>query len=92
MLVVISYDIPVDRRRNKVAKILTDYGDRVQYSVFEGDLTVKQINQLWQELEKVIAPEEDSLRLYRLCGECAPRVKILGQARPPAETPEVYIV
>jgi len=38
MLYVISYDIPDDERRLKVAKILLDFGRRVQYSVFEAHL------------------------------------------------------
>lgn len=49
MFYLISYDIPDDRRRVRVAKTLKDYGDRVQYSVFEcilagpllGELMVK---------------------------------------------------
>ncbi|MEW6376162.1 MAG: CRISPR-associated endonuclease Cas2, partial [Thermodesulfobacteriota bacterium] len=35
MFYVVSYDIPDDQRRIKIAKILEDFGDRVQYSVFE---------------------------------------------------------
>ena len=31
----VAYDITDDKRRNKVAKILKDFGKRVQYSVFE---------------------------------------------------------
>ena len=31
---IVSYDISDDRRRARVAKLLLDYGDRVQYSVF----------------------------------------------------------
>src|SRR5262245_31991344 len=35
MFYLIAYDIPNDQRRTKVAKTLEDFGDRVQYSVFE---------------------------------------------------------
>ena len=31
---VIAYDIPNDRRRQKIADLLEGYGKRVQYSVF----------------------------------------------------------
>ena len=92
MFFLVTYDIPADRRRTKVAKLLTGYGDRVQYSVFECDLTQKQIERLVQELTGLIAPEEDSLRIYRLCAECVTKVTVLGRAEPPAETPVVYIV
>lgn len=42
MLYLISYDIAVDKRRTKIAKLLEGFGQRVQYSVFECDLTTKQ--------------------------------------------------
>src|SRR6185436_13646804 len=35
MLILVSYDIPDDRRRTKLANALKDFGERVQYSVFE---------------------------------------------------------
>ena len=33
----VAYDITDDKRRNRVAKILKDFGTRIQYSVFECD-------------------------------------------------------
>jgi len=92
MLTVVTYDIPVTRRRNKIAKILLDYGERVQYSVFECNLTVKQQQTLLKELKQVIDDEEDSIRFYRLCATCAPGTQTLGTAQPPAEDPQVYIL
>ncbi|GAH67947.1 unnamed protein product, partial [marine sediment metagenome] len=32
MFYIISYDIPDDKRRQEIAKILLNFGDRVQYS------------------------------------------------------------
>jgi CRISPR-associated protein Cas2 len=32
---VVCYDVVDDRRRNRIFKLLKDYGRRVQYSVFE---------------------------------------------------------
>lgn len=92
MLFLISYDIPDNKRRTKLAKILEDYGERVQYSVFECRLTAKQIAKLTQELKGVLVEKEDSIRIYRLCAACEPEIKALGQAKPPAEEPTVYIV
>ncbi len=88
---VISYDIPEDRRRNRVARVLEGHGERVQYSVFECVLTEAQFERLWDELRGLIAPQEDSLRAYRLCPPCAGWVRTVGQA-PRIEVPEVYIV
>lgn len=89
---VIAYDIPNDKRRNKVAKTLEGHGERVQYSVFECRLTARQFEKLWKELTERIATAEDSLRAYRLCPPCAAWVRTAGQAVRPDEVPEVYIV
>ena len=92
MFILVSYDIPVDKRRNKIAQILEDYGTRVQYSVFECDLSARQIDKLIKELTEVMNEAEDSLRLYRLCADCVKTIKALGQAEPPQPTPDVFIV
>ena len=42
MFILVSYDIPNDKRRLKVMKAVQDYGTRVQYSVFECELTAPQ--------------------------------------------------
>lgn len=39
---LIAYDVSDDRRREKVAKLLQHYGQRVQYSVFIADLNPSQ--------------------------------------------------
>lgn len=88
---VISYYITEDKRRIRVARALEGHGERVQYSVFECLLTDAQFDRLWQELERLIKPEEDSLRAYRLCPVCATWTRVVGQAVP-VEVPEVYIV
>ncbi|MBC7252295.1 MAG: CRISPR-associated endonuclease Cas2 [Anaerolineae bacterium] len=92
MFVVISYDIPDDRRRTRVANTLLDYGTRVQYSVFEVNLRPQQFRELREELEKLVKPEEDSLRFYHLCAECLRRVEIVGEGRVEEGEPLVIIV
>ena len=89
---LVSYDIANDRRRTKIAKVMKGYGERVQYSVFECQLAQKHEAKMVKELEKVMDQEADSIRIYRLCRECVPKVMALGQAKPPADEPEVYIV
>ncbi len=76
---VITYDIPNDRRRVKIARWLERYGERVQYSVFEMWLTEKEWKRLWQHLNRLINPQEDSVRVYYLCAVCRQRITHLGQ-------------
>lgn len=60
VLYVVTYDIPSDKRRQKVAKLLEGYGRRVQYSVFECLLSEVK----YEELQKRLWPE---LRLWCQC-------------------------
>jgi len=92
MFILVSYDIPADSRRTKIAKILEDYGERVQYSVFECELPARHLDKLTQELRAAMNDAEDSIRIYRLCAACVKQVEALGQAKPPADPPTVYIV
>lgn len=81
--VIISYDIPDDKRRLKVAKLLLDFGaQRVQRSVFELYVTPQHLERLRARLTKLHKPEADSIRFYFLCAACHPRVVYLGLAQP----------
>ena len=80
MFYVVAYDVRDDRRRTKVAKILEDFGDRAQYSVFEMELDrPERIEALRQRLEKTIDPSEDGVRTYFLCRDCRNKATVLGQ-------------
>jgi len=75
---VVSYDIPDDRRRTKVYHLLKDYGQRVQYSVFECRLRPKDLKRLRERLQPLLDLAEDDVRFYRLCEVCLPKAKIWG--------------
>ena len=92
MLILVSYDILDDRRRTKLAHALKDYGRRVQYSVFECNLTAPQVERLRARVDTLIDNGEDSVRLYLLCGHCRERVEVLGVGIAPEEDPDVYVV
>lgn len=90
-LIVVSYDIPDDRRRLRLANTLKDFGVRVQYSVFECRLEPPHLEKLRQRLSKLIDPARDSVRLYRFCQDCGEKQEIYGQGKT-TEEPEVYIL
>jgi CRISPR-associated protein Cas2 len=91
MLHVIAYDIPDDGRRVKVAEVLKDFGRRVHYSVFEALLDAELLDQLRHRVQRIIDAEEDSVRIYRLCGECEAKVVVIGMGERTLE-PKVYVV
>ncbi len=78
MYVMISYDIVNDRTRNKVMKFLKDFGNHIQYSVFECDISEEQFKRLKQGIEALINKREDRVRYYVICKACIKRVVISG--------------
>jgi len=91
MFVVVSYDIVDDKRRNKVANTLKNYGTRVQYSVFECLLEVEHLNMLTSDLRKIIEKNEDTIRIYKLCRSCVEKIKVYGKGKI-TEDRDVFIV
>ena len=91
MRVVVSYDISCDRSRTKVAGILEAILTRVQFSVFEGEIPRKILKKSIQRAIGHIDPDSDSIRVYRLCAACAPRVDAYGR-KDPVEVDPVRIL
>lgn len=88
MFVVVSYDISDDYRRNKIYKTLKNFGQWMQYSVFECDLKKSEYLKLRYQLEKLIDEEDDdSIRFYFLCGECQKKVERIGGETPLGDEP-----
>lgn len=91
MIFVVAYDIPDDKRRTRMRKTLLGFGTPVQYSVFECDLSPRELGRLKKAVLAVMRPAEDNVRYYQLCGSCARRVDVCG-GEPLAERKEAYIV
>lgn len=58
---LICYDIRDDKRLRRVFKICKNYGNHLQYSVFECDLTEKEKTELEAELTEVIHHQQDQV-------------------------------
>lgn len=91
MFTVVTYDITDDSRRLRVATKLKDYGERVQYSVFECILEDRMLQGLIREVTPLINEEEDSIRIYRLCGGCRKGISVYGRGIV-TEDKDVFIV
>ncbi len=91
MRYLVSYDIPDNKRRTKLAKLLEDFGDRVQYSVFECILDADLLGRMVARINKTILEEEDSVRIYTICASCEKSIEIIGQGKV-IKTEDVYIV
>lgn len=58
---LVCYDISDDKRLRRVFKIMRDWGDHLQYSVFECQLTRADLARLRAELSEVIHHGEDQV-------------------------------
>ena len=81
---VIAYDIPDDKRRTKIHKVLLGFGKWTQYSLFECFLSRKDLILLRSKLAEHLVAKEDSVRFYPLCANCVSRVETVG-GPPPAD-------
>jgi len=76
---IVAYDIADERRLARIAKIICDYGVRVQKSIFEVTVDSGIFEEMKARVEDVIVPEEDGVKYFPLCGRCAETVEIIGQ-------------
>jgi CRISPR-associated protein Cas2 len=96
MLVLVSYDVAITtpggkRRLRQVAKTCVNFGQRVQFSVFECVVDPAQWVTLTTQLERIIDAETDSLRYYYLGSNWKRKVEHIG-AKPSTDLDEPLIV
>lgn len=83
MYILVTYDVDTTsksgaRRLRHVAKACMDYGQRVQNSVFECEMTEAQYCLLKERIKKIIDESLDSIRFYILNKNDNRRVDVLG--------------
>lgn len=83
MMVLVTYDVSTEtpggkRRLRRVARACRDWGQRVQYSVFECDVDPAEWVKLRDRLVKEIDPDKDSLRFYFLGANSQGRIEHVG--------------
>jgi len=76
--VVVSYDVSSDRRRRRLAKRLEDLLQRVQQSVFEGDVDSRRLERVRALARRHIDQKTDSVRIYRVCARCRRALEVVG--------------
>ena len=96
MFVLVTYDVKTSdlggkKRLRRVAKVCKDYGQRVQFSVFECIVDPAQWTILRQRLIGEIEEESDSLRFYFLGSNWKRRVEHVG-AKPSIDQEGLLLV
>lgn len=79
MRYVISYDIEENRIRTKLSKLLEGYGVRVQYSVFECQMSEKRFQELYERVFRLAEGAEGSIRFYSICKKCEEKIVTIGK-------------
>lgn len=84
MYILITYDVDTvsemgQKRLRQVARICKDYGQRVQNSVFECEVTEVQYIKLKEALTGVMDKKLDSIRFYHLNRNENRRVVAIGK-------------
>jgi len=94
MMVLVSYDVSIDengqKRLRRVARVCQNYGQRVQYSMFECRLDPALWVEVKAKLIKEINPETDSLRFYFLGSNWKRRVEHVGAK--PSRDPDAPLI
>jgi len=83
--VLVTYDIATPdqaghRRLQRVARVCEQFGDRLQYSVFECRVSEVSLERLAVMLQAEIDPSHDSVHIYRFAGPLAQARRSLGLA------------
>jgi len=96
MFVLITYDVCTEdaagrKRLRHVAKQCTNYGQRVQNSVFECVIDPALFKELKYKLENIIDEEKDSLRYYFLGKNYQSKVEHVG-AKPSFDVEGILIL
>jgi len=86
--VVVIYDIPDNRRRLQLARLLLGFGERVQESSFEAMITKGQLARLMAGVERLVQPK-DHVRIYKIRGSGA--VFMFGEGHLPTGEDVVFV-
>ncbi|MFD0704736.1 CRISPR-associated endonuclease Cas2 [Alloscardovia venturai] len=83
MLVVVTYDVDTTdiagrRRLRRVAKVCAKFGQRVQNSVFECDVSPSDYLLLKHDLFEIMDNQADSLRFYNLGSKYSNKIEHKG--------------
>ncbi|QLA19340.1 CRISPR-associated endonuclease Cas2 [Desulfolutivibrio sulfoxidireducens] len=79
MHLVAAYDISAPRRLTKVARIMKDYGERIQYSIFEMEISPDRFTQLVKRVSAVLDPDVDGVKYFEICERCLASAIRLGR-------------
>ena len=92
LYLVVAYDVVANGRREKLRKQLRRHLTPVQKSVFEGPIHPRKLDTIVRIARQTVDLDEDTVRIYVLCGGCAGSTVLVGTSRPVARVPDPILV
>ncbi|KKL25956.1 hypothetical protein LCGC14_2400110 [marine sediment metagenome] len=89
---IVAYDIADPSRLNRVAKVIKDYGVRVQKSIFEVTVNSNLFSEMKFRIEKIIEPDADGVKYFHICEKCAGTLEVIGQGNYVDPDEEFYVL
>jgi len=85
-LYLIAYDISNNKRRNRISDKLSEYGERVNLSVFECMLTPVRLKEVIEFLDENIKRKTDTVKIYYICKSCYAKSISMGKQKEEQDT------
>ncbi|MCZ7606684.1 MAG: CRISPR-associated endonuclease Cas2 [Planctomycetota bacterium] len=87
MHILVTYDVNTEdkagrRRLRRIAKSCENYGQRVQFSIFEVNVNLTRWTELKLKLLDLMDDKKDSLRFYFLSSDDAEKTEHHGTKKP----------
>lgn len=82
-MIIIAYDFTSNKRRNKFSKFLKQYGEKIQYSVYQIKNSQRLLNIIMVEIENNYVKyfeNTDSILIFQICNTCIGKVKKYGSS------------
>jgi CRISPR-associated protein Cas2 len=79
----VCYDISSDKMRTRIEKVISGFGLRIQYSVFDCCISTYQLSQLIEKLRKAVSLKlfdktTDSILIIPCCNDCFKKMSVFG--------------
>ena len=78
---MICYDIADPERLRRTAKILENFGIRIQKSFFQCEMSIENLKKLEREILSVVKTKKDRLFIYPLCEACSKKAATMGTGK-----------
>lgn len=88
-MIVVAYDIADDKRRSRMVKLLEQYGNRINYSVFECMATHQEQETMLLSIAQIINPKKDQVAFYHVCADCYAKTEYLPRH---TQKPDIVVI